>query len=122
MNITELINEKVTLSRASITCKRDGKTAGIVRADRFTELPPRVASEYWSKLKRSGLWNAGKADRVYASGGKLYYLLNKKHLETLQKLAERDPSSREELDRLNLLTSQAAELVTVIPCYIEGGI
>lgn len=123
MKINELINERVILSRASITCKHDNKTAGIVRAERFTDLPPRVAVDYFHKLKLSGIWSAGKAKQVYVSGGNLYYLLNKRTIEGLEELANNCPFPyQEELDKLNELTAQAAEYVNIIPCYIEGGL
>lgn len=123
MKIEELRNQKVKISARSITCKdENGKTKGIVTgAEKFRNLQPNRAIDYFKQIKSAGLWGNGESDNIYIYEGKIYYLFNLKPIETYEKYFSGKPGFETETERYNQrkqLAENAAKIGTVIPCYI----
>lgn len=123
MKIEELKNQYVKISDRSITCKdENGKTKGIVtNAINFLKMQPNKQFEYSGKLRASGIWGSGEANKVYIIDGKIYYLFNLKSIETYEKYFKDKPGWESETEHYNKqmkLAEEAAKIGTVIPCYI----
>ena len=77
MKISELNGQYARLHPKSISVYDEaGKTRGIIRATRYTDLPARTSSEYWKQIKASGLWQVGEGKNVYFAEHVLWYLYN----------------------------------------------
>ena len=77
VGINELNGQYARLHPKSISVYDEaGKTCGIIRATRYTDLQPRVSSEYWKQIQSSGLWQAGEGKNVYIADDALWYLYN----------------------------------------------
>lgn len=77
MKINELNGQYAKLHPKSISVYDEaGKTCGIIRATRYTDLPARISSEYWKQIQASGLWQAGEGKNVYLAENALWYLYN----------------------------------------------
>lgn len=77
MKIHELNGQYARLHPKSIAVYDEtGKTCGIIRATRYTDLPARTSSEYWKQIRASGLWQAGEGKNVYLADDALWYLYN----------------------------------------------
>lgn len=77
MKINELNGRYARLHPKSISVyDEEGKTCSIIRATRYTDLPPRLASEYWKQIQASGLWQAGEGKNIYFADDALWYVYN----------------------------------------------
>lgn len=77
MDITKLEGQLAKLYANSIKVYDDNaKMVGIIKASRFTNLPPRVTSELWKQVKASGLWDSHEANHLYYAENTLWYLYN----------------------------------------------
>lgn len=103
MRIEELKNQKVKISARSITCKDDsGKTNGIVTGvEKFGNLQPNRAIDYFKQIKSAGLWGNGESDNVYIYEGKIYYLFDLRPMETYEKYFAGKSGFESEAERYN---------------------
>lgn len=94
MKISELEGHLAKLYANSIKVFDDGaKLIGVIRATRFTSLPPRVSSELWKQVKASGLWDTHESDKLYYADKALWYLYNTNSDEYyLKNCADKDGS------------------------------
>lgn len=77
MKINELNGKYAKLHQKSISVYDEtGKTCGIIRATRYTDLPARTSSKYWKQIQASGLWQAREGKNVYLAEDALWYLYN----------------------------------------------
>lgn len=106
MLFSEITTEHyLKLSKNSITVKDfNDKTRGIIRAQRFTDAPPRVQFEHSKAIGASGIWKSHHADKAYISSGNIYfidYAFNEKYKSD---------------NYLNMIDAAAAAGIIVIKC------
>lgn len=101
MTLEQINHEQdVRISKNSITVKRDGKTAGIVRnVTNFMDLQPNKSMDFFKKIRKYEMQNNKiRRSNCYIYDGELYYIFKKpcavmedakeKHMELLQLLTE----------------------------------
>lgn len=78
MTIHQIENRWVKISAHSITVKNEnGKTYGIVHADRLADCPMRIIYDHWKTLRQAGLWGTPEYHNVVLYENKLYLLYSR---------------------------------------------
>lgn len=123
MTIHQIENRRVKISAHSITVKNEnGKTCGIVHADRLVDCPMRIIRDHWKTLRQAGLWGTPEYHNVVLCENKLYLLYSTWVEDFLEKYPNRtltalDLDSRYEKRQEQIMYAQTAG-VEVISCLV----
>lgn len=123
MTIHQIENRWVKISAHSITVKNEnGKTCGIVHADRLADCSMRVIYDHWKTLRQAGLWGTPECHNVVLYENKLYLLYSTWVEDFLEKYPNRtltalDLDSRYEKRQEQIVNTQNAG-IEVISCLI----
>ena len=113
MEIMDIKNQYVKLSRGSITVKgENGKTKGVVRClTRFLDLQSNKQIDYFKLLRNSGVWGNSKIDmnNCYILDKKVYLIRN---MNSYKYYTEEE---REKYDTMYKNIENYG--IIVIPCY-----
>ena len=113
MEIMDIKNQYVKLSRGSITVKgENGKTKGVVRGlTRFLDLQANKQIDYYKLLRNSGIWGNNKIsmDNCYILDGTVYLVRNMNSYKYC---------TEEEKEKYDTMYQNIENYgVVVIPCY-----
>ena len=123
MTINQIENRRVKVSAHSITVKNEnGKTCGIVHADRLVDCPMRIIRDHWKTLRQAGLWGTPEYHNVVLYENKLYLLYSTWVEDFLEKYPNRtltalDLDSRYEKRQEQIVNAQNAG-IEVISCLV----
>ncbi len=130
MEIKDLENRRIKISKCSITCKEEGKTCRVIRGiKKWSESSPKEQFEFSRALQMSGIWgyrNKNLLDNVFLSNKELYYVNDLEYIRKNEEMLSRIPKESAEffqddvkhLEEVREIAEIAKNYMNVINAYV----